>query len=100
DRALHAVRGFDELDLDLGQDVAAPGRSAPAGAEQVLAEERREEIGDVPEVEGRGPAAAPQPLVPEAVVDVAPLRIREHLVGLDALLEALLGVRCVGAVAV
>jgi len=38
--------------------------------------------------------------VPEPVVDLAALGVRQHLVGLDGLLEALLGVGLVGDVRV
>ena len=46
------ARCVDELDLDLRSDVTAARRSAPhPGAEEIVAEERAEEIADVAEVE-------------------------------------------------
>ena len=48
----------------------------------------------------RAEAAAAQALVPVAVVELARLRVREHLVRLGDLAEALLGVGCVGDVRV
>src|SRR5262249_19391906 len=46
------ARRVDELDLDLGRDVAAARRAAAhAGAEEIVAEERAEEVADVAEVE-------------------------------------------------
>src|SRR5262249_34446537 len=88
--------GLDELDLDLGQEVgAASALRPPRAAEQVLAEEGGEQVADAPEIEVRREAAAAQPFVAEAVVELPPLRVREDLVGLDDLLEALLGVRLV-----
>src|SRR4029453_2192951 len=46
DVALDPPRRLNELDLDLGRDVGAPGGTAPAraDAEKVVAEERREEV--------------------------------------------------------
>ena len=71
----------------------ARGRS-PAAAEEVVAEERGEEIGEVAEVERcRLKATAAQTRVSEAVVELAPLGVGEHLVGLDDLAEAMIGVR-------
>ena len=97
------LRRLDELELDLGEDVPAaagpPARSA--GAEDVLAEEDREDVAEAREVEvGRPEPAGPQALVAEAVVELARLRLREHLVGLGGLPEALLGVRVLGDVGV
>ncbi len=41
----HAAGGFDELDLDVRDDIAAPSlASAARGPEQVFAEERAEEV--------------------------------------------------------
>ena len=59
DVALDAARRLDELDLDLGGDVGAarPPRP-PADPEEVVAEERREDVGEVPEVERAGREAA------------------------------------------
>ena len=97
-RALDPARRLAEVDLDLGEDVAAAPAAASPRSEQVFAEEGREEIGDVPEVEGRRPASAAQAFVAEPVVDVAALRVRKHLVRLDHLLEAVLGVGRLGDV--
>src|SRR6185503_12601976 len=95
DLALRPVRGLDEVDLDLGDRVRAAGTPPAApDAEEVVAEEGREEIGEAAEVECRGvEAAAAQALVPVPVVELARLRLREDLVGLDDLPETLLGVR-------
>ena len=86
-----------EVDLDDGLEVGpARGRrrSLRSAAEEVLAEERREDVGEVPEVgERRLEAAAPEPGVPEAVVRRAALRVGEDLVRLGDLAEALVGVR-------
>src|SRR5581483_5413381 len=93
DLPLDPARGLDQLDLDLGAHVAAARRTARlrADAEQLVAEE---EVAERAEVEARrGEAAAAQPGVAEAVVELAALGVGEHFVGLDHLLEALLGVR-------
>ncbi len=77
-----------------GGDVgpACPAR-AGRDAEDVVPEERREDVGQAPEVErGRAKAAAAQAGVAEPVVELARLRLREHLVGLDDLLEPLVRV--------
>ena len=98
--ALRSRRRVDELDLDVAPRCRrrARGRRA-ADAEEVVAEERGEEVGQAAEVELRRlEPAAPQPRVAEAVVEVARLGLREHLVGLDDLAEPLLGVRRVGDV--
>ncbi len=103
DLARDAFGGLDELDLGLDQDVAAVGGAARAGAraEDVLAEERREDVPEAREVEGRRPkAAAGEAVVAEAVVLLARLRLGEHLVGLGDLAEALLRVGLVGDVGV
>ena len=94
----------------LGQRRSPPGRRgrAPrccrlraAAAEEIVAEEGGEEVGDVGEVAGaRVEAAAPQPGVAVAVVELAGLLLGEHLVGLDDELEALLRLRMVGDVRV
>src|SRR5581483_8516815 len=88
--ARRAGRRLDELDLDRRAEVGA----ARAAAEEVVAEERGEEIREAAEVEmPRLEAAAPQAGVAVAVVELTRLRLREHLVGFDDLAEALLGVR-------
>src|SRR5581483_4286135 len=66
------VSRLDELDLDLGGDIAAPRAlsATAADAEQVVAEERREQVAEAAEVEaGRREAAAPQAGVAEPVVE-------------------------------
>ena len=69
-------------------------RSAPrdeASAEQVVPEERGEEIGEAAEVEmPRLVAAAAKTGVPVTVVEIARFRFRKHLVRLDDLTEAFL----------
>ena len=105
DRALGALGRFRELDLDLGEDVRTAGRAsrrpAAQSAEEIVAEECREEVAEVAEVEvgGSEPAGA-KALVPVAVVELARLGLREDLVRLGRLAEALLGVRVVGDVRV
>ena len=92
---------LDELDLDRRREVGAAGAAAPgATAEQdVVAEEGREEVGEVAEVDVPGlEAAAPQAGVAVAVVELARLGLREYLVRLDHFAESLLGVRLVGHV--
>ena len=84
-----------ERDLGARDDVAAACRPAAAGllAEERLAEERAEDVGEIAEVEvGRRKPAAAQALAPVAVVGRAALRVGEHLVRLGRLAEPLLGV--------
>ena len=90
---LRPRRRLRERDLDVGGDVRAARPHAHRLRDQVVAEEGREDVGEAAEVEGRGPeAAAAQAGVAEAVVELARLALREHLVRLDRLLEALLGI--------
>src|SRR3954447_8038250 len=101
DLARHAVGGLDELDLHGRHEIGtARAATTTAGAEDhVVAEEGREEVGEVAEVDVSAlEAAASQSRMAVAVVKVAGLRVREHLVGLDHLAEPLLGVRRVGHV--
>ena len=87
----HSLRGLLELDVDLGGDVGSAARVPHR--EEIVAEERREDVGEVPEVElRRVEAAAPEAGVAVPVVELARLGVREHLVGLDHLLEALVRV--------
>src|SRR5207249_571896 len=81
--------------LDLRGDVrSARAARARRDAEDVVSEEGREDVGEAAEVERRRPeAATPQPGVAEAVIELARLGLREDLVGLDDLLEALV---CIG----
>ena len=91
-----------EVDLDLRRDVGSARAPRPGRhAEDVVAEEGREDVGEASEVEGRRlePAAA-QPGVTEAVVQLPGLGLREHLVRLDDLLEALVRVGRIGYVRV
>src|SRR5262245_23769267 len=92
DRVGHATGCFRQLDRHLGADVRATPR-APAGGEEIVAEERREEIAQASEIEGgRLEAAAPQAFEAVAVVELAALGARENLVRLDDLLKALVGI--------
>src|SRR5215211_7516038 len=93
-RSGRPVRRLDEVDLDLGGHVAAsPGSPTRGRAEQVVPEEGGEDVGEVAEVEVRRlVAATAQAGVPIAVVELARLGLREHLVRLHHLAEALLGV--------
>jgi len=94
DFSFHPGRRLPERDLDVGRDVRASAAWAPRRCEQIVAEEGREDVGQVPEVElRRVEAAASEAAVAVPVVELAGLGIREHLVRLDDLLEALLGVR-------
>ena len=83
-------------DLGARDDVAAARRPAAACllAEERLAEERAEDVGEVAEVEvrRREPTAA-EAFSPVAVVGRAAFRVGEHLVRLGRLAEPLLGVR-------
>src|SRR4051794_456134 len=91
--AARAGGGVDEVDLDGGGEIGA-ARSRSSSAEDVLAEERGEEIGQAAEIEVAGlVSAAAKARVAVAVVELAGLGFREHLVGLDDLAEALLCVR-------
>ncbi len=91
---LDSPRGVDELDRDLGPEIGtALLRRAPgAAAEDVVAEERREEVAEAAHVEvrRREPAGA-KARVAVAVVERAAFGAREHLVGLGHLAEADLG---------
>ena len=92
-----------EVDLDLGRDVGSTRAPRPGRhTEDVVAEEGREDVGEAPEVEGRraGTRRSAEPGVTEAVVQLPGLGLREHLVRLDDLLEALVRVRRIGDVRV
>ena len=84
-----------ELDLDVRRDVGATAAAGASGnPEQVVAEEGREQTREVAEVEGaRTEAPASQARVSEAIVELAALGVRQHLVRLDNLTEALF---CIG----
>ncbi len=89
---LDSARSLDQLDLDLNGEVR-PTRACrtAADAEEVVAEERCEQIVEAAEVElRRREAAAAEPRMPEAVVQLARLALRERLVGLDDLAKTLL----------
>src|SRR4029079_5151570 len=85
DRERHLPRDargrLRELDLDLRSDIAAAGAAgAAARPEDVVAEEGAEQVGQAAEVDGRRrEAAALQPVVAVAVVELARLALREHL---------------------
>src|SRR5207253_8468688 len=100
DLPLDAARRLLELELDLGGDVrAARASRSRRDADQVVSEEGGEDVREAAEVErGRAKAPATEAGVSEAVVEVARLRLREHLVGLDGLTEAFLRVGCLGDV--
>ena len=93
-----------EVDLDVSGDVGASRRARPgarAAAEQRLAEERGEDVGEAAEVGvHRRVAAASEPGVAEAVVRRPPLGIGQHLVRLGDGAEAELRVGCLADVRV
>ena len=97
--AFHAARGVHELDLDRGEEIGAARAAGPTPAEQVVAEERREQVGEAPEVEVAGlEAAAAEAGMAVAVVELARLRLGEHLVRLHHLAETVVRVGRVGDV--
>ncbi len=68
-------RCIEEVDLHLGEHVAASAPRARRPTEEVVAEERREEVGEAAEVEVRGPeSAASQAVVPVPIVQLSRLR--------------------------
>src|SRR6185436_5990557 len=91
DLAADAARRLEEGHLDARLDVGAAAR-ATRPAEHVAEDvgEGREDVAHVGET-GAAEAAA-SAVVAEAIVELAPLAIRQHLVGLRRLLEARLGV--------
>src|SRR5439155_25252882 len=93
--ALRAAGRLGEVDVDLGPDVGATRAPGTArDAEEIVPEERGEEIGQAAEIEGRRrEAAAAQAGVAIAVVELAGLGLGENLVRLDHLAEPLLRVR-------
>ena len=97
---LDALRGVGQRDLDLCCDVATAGcASASPAAEDVVAEERAEQVAERAEVEARRPEpTGTKTGVAVAIVELASLGIGERLVGLGDLAEAHLGVRHVGDV--
>ena len=75
------------------------GRCARSAAEEVLAEERGEDVREAAEVrEHRLEAASAEAGLSEAVVGRAPLGVGEHLVRLRDLPEPRFGVRLAGDV--
>jgi len=87
-------RRVGKVDRHLGDRVGAASASLTRRArEEVVAEERGEEVAEVAEV-GVGGAEVPalEAGVAVAVVQLPCLRVREHLVRLRDLAEALLGV--------
>jgi hypothetical protein len=100
-RRCQTARSVLELDRHLRKNVGPTTAAPHSAAEELVAEEDREEIGDVGEIELRGPEATrAQALVPESVVEVARLRLREDLVRLGRFSEAVLGVQLVRDVGV
>src|ERR671910_179851 len=103
DRARGTAGCLLELDLHLRQNVGSTG-SAPArrrghATEEVVPEEDGEDVGEAREVEvGRLEAARAKALVAEAVIQLACLLLRQDLVRLSRLAEALLRVGMVGNV--
>src|ERR671910_1373860 len=103
DRARGTAGCLLELDLHLRQNVGSTG-SAPArrrghATEEVVPEEDGEDVGEAREVEvGRSEAARAKALVAEAVIQLACLLLRQDLVRLSRLAEALLRVGMVGNV--
>src|SRR5207248_6714231 len=86
-------RGVGQLDLDLRGDVTPARRAAHPRAEQVVAEERAEQVADVAEIEvPRREAAGAETGMPVAVVELPRLGVCQHLVRLRDLAEAHLGV--------
>ena len=100
--ARRAACSVGQVDLDTCGDVRATTAPRAAGdAEEVVAEERGEQVGQVAEVERRRlEAAAAQAVVPETVVHLTALAVRQNLVGLDDLAETLLRVGSLGDVGV
>ena len=77
---------------------AGPRRGLARRAEEGLAEERREDVRQAAEVGHRGEPAAAHARVPEAVVELPPLGIGEHLVRLRHRTEPRARVRVVAHV--
>ena len=101
--ASHAGSSFDEVDLDGRREIrtACASTAAAAAEDDVVAEEGREEIREVAEVDVPGlEAAAPQTRMAVAVVEVARLALRQHLVRLDHFAESLVRVRLIGHIGV
>ncbi len=98
---LHAAGRSDELDLDLGSDVGPSllRGAARSAAEDVVAEERGEEIAETAHVEvGRCEAARAEARMAVAVVEGSPFRAGEHFVRLRHLAEPDLRLRLAGDV--
>src|SRR2546426_4308956 len=92
--ALCSSRHLRQVDLDPRRDVGAARAPSSSPAEEVVAEECREQIGEAAEVErGRLEAAATQTRMTEAVVELPPLGVGENLVRLDDLAEPVIGIR-------
>src|SRR5207249_3202322 len=97
DRLLASEGRFLEADLEVVAEILPAPRPAVPAAPPARAEEVPEQVADdvlevAAEVEARAPRRALlEGGVPEAVVEAAPLRVGEHLVGFRDLLEALLG---------
>ncbi len=95
---------FSERDLRHRGEIGAarlPPCRAAGTTEEALTEEGGEDVGEVAEVEVAGRIAAPaQPGEPVPVVQLAHPRVREHVVGLSQLAEAIGGVGSVRDVGV
>ena len=92
DASRYALGRLGQVDRQLGADVG-PAPTTAGGSEKVVAEERREEVREAPQVErGRHEAAAPEAFEAVPVVELAALAAGEHLVRLYDLLEPLVGV--------
>src|SRR5207244_1917400 len=80
--------------LGLNRDIGPTRRTRLPSAEYAVAEERGEDVREVSEIDvARREAAALESRMAVAVVELARLRIREHLVRLGDLLEAIGRVR-------
>ena len=89
--ARDAERRLGQGQLDRGGRVAAPRPRAPAAREEVVAEERPEQVGQAREVHellgvelGAGDAGVPEPVIPGSGVGIA-----QHLVRLGGLAKSL-----------
>src|SRR5262249_36018351 len=90
-----------EIELDDALHVAARTTCVRSASQEVLAEERGKDVGQAAEVgEDRLESSALQAGRAEPVVRRAALRIRQHLVCLGDVAEAMLGVRLLGYVRV
>jgi len=77
-------------------DIEAMERQLKAAEGIAAPEQGIEDVLDAPEASARREPAGAKTVLTEAVIRLAALLIREHLVGLRRLLELLLGLRIVG----